>query len=84
MPTLGLVVVHPKPDASIMREEAPMELKRLVRIIRKRWILIVAFILLGVVGGAAAALLPSRSLPARCTQRERGLEDPLLDPPTGC
>ena len=34
-----------------------MELKRLVRILRKRWILIVAFILLGVVGGAAAALL---------------------------
>jgi len=34
-----------------------MELKRLVRILRKRWILIVAFTLLGVVGGAAAALL---------------------------
>ncbi|WP_104130082.1 polysaccharide biosynthesis tyrosine autokinase [Cryobacterium sp. N21] len=34
-----------------------MELKRLVRILRKRWILIVAFVLLGVVGGAAAALI---------------------------
>jgi len=34
-----------------------MELKRLARILRKRWILIVAFTLLGVVGGAAAALL---------------------------
>ncbi|MDJ0338189.1 polysaccharide biosynthesis tyrosine autokinase [Cryobacterium sp. PH31-O1] len=34
-----------------------MELKRLVRILRKRWILIVAFVMLGLVGGAAAALL---------------------------
>ena len=34
-----------------------MELKRLVRILRKRWVLIVAFVLLGLVGGAAAALL---------------------------
>ncbi|WP_104138165.1 polysaccharide biosynthesis tyrosine autokinase [Cryobacterium sp. Y62] len=34
-----------------------MELKRLAHILRKRWILIVAFTLLGVVGGAAAALL---------------------------
>ncbi|TFD66761.1 polysaccharide biosynthesis tyrosine autokinase [Cryobacterium ruanii] len=34
-----------------------MELKRLARILRKRWILIVAFVLLGLVGGAAAALL---------------------------
>ncbi|TFD06500.1 polysaccharide biosynthesis tyrosine autokinase [Cryobacterium sp. TMT1-66-1] len=34
-----------------------MELKRLVRILQKRWILIVAFVLLGVVGGAAAALI---------------------------
>ncbi|MDJ0376219.1 polysaccharide biosynthesis tyrosine autokinase [Cryobacterium sp. PH31-L1] len=34
-----------------------MELKRLVRIFRKRWILIVAFMLLGLVGGAAAALI---------------------------
>ena len=34
-----------------------MELKRLARILRKRWILIVAFTLLGVVGGAASALL---------------------------
>ncbi len=34
-----------------------MELKRLVRILRKRWILIVAFTLLGLVGGAAASLL---------------------------
>lgn len=34
-----------------------MELTRLARILRKRWILIVAFTLLGVVGGAASALL---------------------------
>jgi len=34
-----------------------MELKRLSRILRKRWILIVAFSLLGLGGGAAAALL---------------------------
>ncbi|WP_104082537.1 polysaccharide biosynthesis tyrosine autokinase [Cryobacterium sp. Y11] len=34
-----------------------MELKRLVKILRKRWILIVAFVLLGVAGGSAAALL---------------------------
>jgi len=34
-----------------------MELKRLARILRKRWILVVAFTLLGVVGGAASALL---------------------------
>ncbi|MBG6213260.1 MAG: polysaccharide biosynthesis tyrosine autokinase [Cryobacterium sp.] len=34
-----------------------MELKRLVRILRKRWTLIVAFTLLGLVGGAASALL---------------------------
>ncbi|TFD70386.1 polysaccharide biosynthesis tyrosine autokinase [Cryobacterium gelidum] len=57
MPTWGLVAVHPKHDASITRGEVHMELKRLVRILRKRWILIVAFTLLGVVGGAAAAML---------------------------
>ena len=57
MPTWFSVVVHPKHDALIMRGETPMELHRLVRILRKRWILIVAFTLLGVVGGAAAALL---------------------------
>ena len=49
--------MHPKHDASITRGEVLMELKRLVRILRKRWILIVAFTLLGVVGGAAAAML---------------------------
>ena len=49
--------MHPKHDALTVRGEVLMELKRLVRILRKRWILIVAFTLLGVVGGAAAALL---------------------------
>ncbi len=49
--------MYPKHDTPITRGEELMELKRLVRILRKRWILIVAFTLLGVVGGAAAALL---------------------------
>ena len=57
MQTWFSVVVHPKHDEPIARGEMSMELKRLVRILRKRWILIVAFVLLGVVGGAAAALL---------------------------